>query len=194
MSQRRAVIICFDDRLRGSLRQHLAGLGFVTWNEVRDGRAALAQIRRAHPQLVVLAPPLPSLDAAQLTETMIRGELAPLVLVLPEGEELEEASVREVALCARLTRPFTPATLADAVQLAQVRFEQLVATRADLRQLQRERRGKQLLQQAKSLLIRRWSIDKTEAVWRIQQHCLQSGPPAQAAIEALIAAEVGVPG
>src|SRR5205823_6206292 len=102
MSQRRAVIICFDDRLRGSLRQHLAGLGFVTWNEVRDGRAALAQIRRAHPQLVVLAPPLPSLDAAQLTETMIRGEIAPLVLVLPEGAELGEESVREVALCARL--------------------------------------------------------------------------------------------
>src|ERR1700745_2703285 len=111
MSQRRAVIICYDDRLRGSLRQSLTALGFVTWNEVRDGRAALAQVRRAHPQLVVLAPPLPSLDAAQLMETMIRGGLAPLVLVLPEGAELEEASVREVALCARLTRPFTLATL-----------------------------------------------------------------------------------
>src|SRR4051794_38863291 len=111
MSQRRAVIICFDDRLRGSLRQSLSSLGFVTWNEVRDGRAALAQVRRAHPQLVLLAPPLPSLDAAQLTETMIRGEIAPLVLVLPEGTGLE-ASVREAALCARLTRPFTPAILA----------------------------------------------------------------------------------
>src|SRR5436309_11301252 len=92
--QRRVVIAAREDRLRRSLRENLEALGYVTWGEASDGLAALSQARRARPHLVVLAPPLPSLDCSQVAETLIRSGVAPVVLVLPEAGQTEEPPVR----------------------------------------------------------------------------------------------------
>lgn len=188
-SQRRAVIAAQDARLCRSLREGLEALGFVTWNEVSDGLAALTQIRRTQPHLVVLAPPLTSLDGGQVMETLIRGEMAPVVLVLGEGDPPPEASIREASACAQLVRPFTAEALAAAVELAEQQFRRLFAIRAELQQLRAERSGSRLLERAKSLLMRRLMIHETEAFWRIQDFCLESEKPARAAVEALIAAQ-----
>src|SRR6266508_3130867 len=104
--QRRVVIEARDDRLRQSLRQGLESLGYVTWGEASDGLAALSQVRRSRPHLVVLAPPLPGLDGAQVAETLIRSELSPVLMVVSEGAAQEESPVREVSVCAQLLRPF----------------------------------------------------------------------------------------
>jgi AmiR/NasT family two-component response regulator len=186
--QRRVVIAAQEDGLRRSLREGLEALGYVTWGEASDGFAALAQVRRARPHLVVLAPPLPSLDGAQVAETLIRSEVAPVVLVLSEGAEAEEATVREEAVCARLVEPFSQAALAEAAERARQQFDRLLVIRQELRRLRRERGGPRLLERAKSLLMRRFRIGEPEAFWRIQRYCLDSGEPARAAVEAVIEA------
>ncbi len=186
--QRRVVIAAQDGRLRRSLRAGLETMGFVTWSEVSDGLAALKEARRARPHLVVLAPPLSSMDGGQVTETLIRGEVAPVILVLTENSLNPERTVREESACARLILPFSEGALAEAVALAQRRFDELFAIRAELQRLRRERSGRMLLERAKSLLMRRLQIGEPEAFWQIQQYCLQSGQPPRAAIEAVIEA------
>src|SRR5207302_5444162 len=114
--QRRVVIAAQEERLRRKLREGLTALGFVTWGEASDGLAALTQVRRARPHLVVLAPPLPSLDGAQVMESLIRGAVAPVVLVQPEGTESEETTVREESICARLASPFSQRSLMEAIE------------------------------------------------------------------------------
>jgi AmiR/NasT family two-component response regulator len=185
---RRVVIAADDDRLRQSLREELEALGYVTWGEASDGLAVLSQVRRARPHLVVLVPPLPSLDEAQVAETLIRGELAP-VLLLADGEETAEASVRDLSVCARLSRPFTRSALAEAAERARTQFDRLLLIRAELRRLRRERGGTRLLERAKSLLMRRFLIAESEAFWRIQRFCLDSAQPVRTAIESLIEAQ-----
>ena len=150
-AQQRVVIAARDERLRRSLREGLAALGFITWSEVSDGLAALTQVRRARPHLVVLAPPLPSLDGGQVAETLIRGQIAPVVLVLAEAEAAEVATMREESACARLIRPFPQQALAEAIELARHRFERLSAIRDELRRLRRDRAGRMLLERAKSI-------------------------------------------
>lgn len=185
--QRRVVIAAREDRLRRSLRESLEALGYITWGEASDGVAALSQARRARPHLVVLVPPLPGLDGAQVAETLIRSAVAPVVLVRPEEGESEEAPVREETVCAPLIQPFSKSSLAAAVDLARQRFERLLVIRGDLRGLRRERGGARLLERAKSLLIRRFTIGEPEAFWRLQRYCLDSAQPARAAVEAMIA-------
>jgi response regulator NasT len=185
--QQRVVIAAQDARLRRSLREGLEALGYVTWSEASDGLAALTQVRRARPHLVVLAPPLPSLDGGQVTETLIRGEVAPVVLVQAEGDA-PEAVVREESACARLIRPFTQQALAEAVGLARERFARLFAIRAELQRLRRDRGGRMLLERAKSLLMRRLQVGEPEAFWRIQRFCLDSAEPVRTAVEAMIEA------
>src|SRR5712692_6458277 len=129
--QRRVVIAAREDRLRRSLREGLEALGFVTWGEASDGLAALSQARRARPHLVVLAPPLPSLDSTQVAETLIRSEVAPVVLVQPEDGPSEEPPVREETVCAPLIQPFSRSSLAAAVDLARQRFERLLLIRTE---------------------------------------------------------------
>src|SRR5207244_4115499 len=114
---------------------------YVTWGEASDGLAALSQARRARPHLVVLAPPLPSLDSTQVAETLIRSEVAPVVLVLPEEGETEEPPVREETVCAPLIQPFSRSSLVAASDLARQRFERLLVIRTELRGLRRERSG-----------------------------------------------------
>jgi two-component system, response regulator PdtaR len=185
--QRRVVIAAREDRLRRSLREGLEALGYVTWGEASDGLAALSQARRARPHLVVLAPPLPSLDSTQVAETLIRSEVAPVVLVQPEDGQSEEPPIREETICAPLIQPFSRSSLAAAVDLARQRFERLLLIRTELRGLRRERGGARLLERAKSLLIRRFTIGEPEAFWRIQCYCLDSKEPAREAVEAMIA-------
>jgi response regulator NasT len=186
--QRRVVIAAEDGWLRRSLRAGLEALGYVTWSEVSDGLAALKEVRRARPHLVVLAPPLSSLDGGQVTETLIRGEVAPVVLVVTNRAAELQPAVREESACAQLFQPFSQSALAEAVELARKRFEQLFAIREELRRLRRERSGRMLLERAKSLMMRRLQIEETEAFWRIQQYCLESGKPARVAVEAVIEA------
>lgn len=202
--QRRVVIAAYEDRLRRSLREGLEALDYVTWGEASDGLTALAQVRRARPHLVVLAPPLPSLDADQVAETLIRGEVSPVLLVLPEeavhssagadeggGHALwaeESGLVREVIVCAQLARPFSQRALAEAVERAARQFQRLTEIRSELRRLRRERGGTRLLERAKSLLMRRFMIGEPEAFWRIQRYCLESPEPARSAVEAIIEA------
>jgi two-component system, response regulator PdtaR len=185
--QRRVVIAAREDRLRRSLREGLEALGYTTWGEASDGLAVLSQARRARPHLVVLAPPLPSLDSAQVAETLIRSGVAPVVLVLPEEGPSEELPVREETICAPLLQPFSKSSLAAAADLARQRFERLLVIRTELRGLRRERGGARLLERAKSLLIRRFDIGEPEAFWRIQRCCLDSSEPARDAVEAMIA-------
>jgi response regulator NasT len=185
---RRVVIAAQDDRLRQSLRHGLETLGFVTWGEASDGITALSQVRRSQPHLVVLAPPLPSLDGPQVAETLIRGEISPVLLVLPEVELTEESSVREVSVCAQLLRPFTQKSLAAAAEQARAQFDRLQQIRGELRRLRRERGGTRLLERAKSLLMRRFGIGEPEAFWRLQRSCLDSDDPPRAVIEAVIEA------
>lgn len=186
--QRRVVIAAQDAWLRRGLRAGLETLGYVIWSEASDGLAALTQIRRARPHLVVVAPPLPSLDGSQVAETLIRGGLAPVVLVLRETDLAEESTLREASICARLLRPFSQQALTEAVELARERFERLLAIRAELQRLRRERAGRMLLERAKSLLMRRLQIGEPEAFWRIQRYCLDSQAPACAAVEAMMEA------
>jgi AmiR/NasT family two-component response regulator len=186
--QRRVVIAAWDDRLRRSLREGLEALGFVTWGEASDGLTVLSQVRRARPHLVVLASPLPSLDGGQIAESLIRSEVAPVVLVLPEDAAQDEPPVREEAVCARLIRPFSQRSLADATELARRQFDRLLVIREELHRLRRERGGPRLLEHAKSLLMRRLMIGEPEAFWRIQHYCLDSEKPARDAVEALIEA------
>jgi response regulator NasT len=186
--QRRVVIAAQDARLRQSLREGLDALGFVTWSEVSDGLAALTQIRRARPHLVILAPPLPSLDGGQVAETLIRGEIAPVVLVLADAEAAEAPTLREESACARLIRPFTQPALAEAIELARTRFDRLFVIRDELRRLRRDRGGRMLIERAKSLLMRRLQIGEPEAFWRIQRFCLESSEPAPAAVKSMIEA------
>ncbi len=208
-SQRRVVIAAYDDRLRRGLRHDLEALGYVTWGEASDGLAALSQVRRSRPHLVVLAPPLSGLDGAEVAETLIRGQLAPVLIVMPEddprdsepgqrGDDLPAAvdgpladragTIRELSVCARLRRPFSPSALGEAAELATRRFERLVVIRDELKRLRRERGGSRLLERAKSLLMRRFTIGEPEAFWRIQRFCLDSSEPARAAVEAVIEA------
>jgi AmiR/NasT family two-component response regulator len=186
--QRRVVIAAWDDRLREHLRQGLEALGYVTWGEASDGLAALSQVRRSRPHLVVLALPLPSMDGAQVAESLIRGEIAPVVLVLPEEAEQTELLVREEAICARLVRPFSQDALAGAAALARQQFDRLLLIRQELRRLRQEPGGHRLLDRAKSLLMRRLMIGEPEAFWRIQRFCLDSSEPARTAVEAMIEA------
>jgi two-component system, response regulator PdtaR len=188
LPQRRVVIAAPEERVRRKLREGLASLGFVTWGEASDGLAALAQVRRARPHLVVLAPHLPSLDGAQVTESVIRSSVAPMILVQAEGAESEEMTVREESVCARLASPFSQRSLAEAVEVARSRFNRLAAIRNELRRLQRERAGRRLVERAKSLLVRRLMVGEPEAFWQIQQYCLEAEQPARAAVEAIIEA------
>jgi AmiR/NasT family two-component response regulator len=186
--QRRAIIGAQDTRLRRELREGLAALGFITWGEVSDGLAAFTQIRRAHPHLVVLALPLASMDGEQIAEMLIRGAVAPVVLVGQGSDGAAETAVRELCFCAWLTRPFTQPSLAESVSLARWRFDRLAEIRAELRRLQRERSGRMLMERAKSLLMRRLQIGEPEAFWQIQQYCLESNESARSAVEAFIEA------
>ncbi len=85
----------------------------------RNGLAALAELRTAHFDLVLVDLDLPGLDGLQLARLLrSQGVALPLVAVTARSVGDEEAQIRAAGMDALLRKPLTSAMLASAIQAA----------------------------------------------------------------------------
>jgi len=113
-------ILIVDDEppIRRLLRTSLASQGFEV-SEAADGRAALAEIGRSHPDLVVLDLGLPDIDGADVIRTLRDGGNAVPILVLSSRSD-EKGKVEALDLGADdyVTKPFGTAELFARIRAA----------------------------------------------------------------------------
>jgi two-component system alkaline phosphatase synthesis response regulator PhoP len=91
-------------------RDYLEHAGFAVLT-AGDGRAALATVRSAKPDLVILDLGLPGLDGLDVTRAVRKDSNVPIIMLTARGEESDKLVGLELGADDYIVKPFSPKEL-----------------------------------------------------------------------------------
>ncbi len=104
------LIVDDDPQIRDVLRIALGQAGFGV-AEAADGRAALAMVARATPDLVVLDIGLPEMDGFEVCRRLRRTSSVPVLFLSAQDGEIDRVVGLELGADDYVTKPFSPREL-----------------------------------------------------------------------------------
>jgi DNA-binding response OmpR family regulator len=112
----RVLVVDDDEPIARMMAEFLAEHGFVAdW--AGSGRAALARVKTAPPDVMVLDLRMPEMDGRQLLQTVRAQGLSPRVVLFSADRAVADAA-RELRCEAFVEKPFAPESLLAAVRRA----------------------------------------------------------------------------
>jgi len=104
-------------------RDYLQHAGFSVLSE-HDGKSAIAAVRAAKPDLVILDLGLPEMDGLDVARTLRKDTNVPIVMLTARGEESDKLVGLELGADDYITKPFSPKELVARVRAVLRRFDQ----------------------------------------------------------------------
>jgi AmiR/NasT family two-component response regulator len=188
----RRVVVAEDESLiRLDIVEILRDNGFDVVGEAGDGETAVQLATELRPDLVVMDVRMPQLDGIKAAERLTKDHIAPVVLLtaFSQKELVEQAS--EAGALAYVVKPFTPADLLPAIEIALARYAQIVALESEVADMVERFETRKLVDRAKGLLNEKMGLSEPEAFRWIQKASmdrrLTMHDVAQAVIEQLSA-------
>ncbi|HEV8340428.1 MAG TPA: response regulator transcription factor [bacterium] len=89
-----------------------------------DGRSALAAVRGAKPDLIILDLGLPDMDGLDVTRAIRRDSNTPIIMLTARGAEADKLVGLELGADDYVTKPFSPRELVARVRAVLRRWEQ----------------------------------------------------------------------
>lgn len=169
-SKKRRVVVAEDESLiRLDIVEILRDHGFDVVGEAGDGEKAVELVRELKPDLVVMDIKMPKLDGISAAEQINKDNLAPVVLLTAfSQQELVERATDAGAL-AYVVKPFTPADLLPAIEIAISRFQQITALEDEVADLAERFETRKLVDRAKGILNEKMGLSEPEAFRWIQK-------------------------
>ena len=131
MSAKSILVVEDEMKIARLVRDYLENAGFdvvVTG----DGEAALASVRGARPDLVVLDLGLPGQDGLDVTRELRRSSGVPIVILTARGDEADRIVGLELGADDYVVKPFSPKELVARVRAVLRRTEAARTTGADV--------------------------------------------------------------
>ncbi len=104
-------------------RDYLEHAGFTVL-AAGDGRSALASLRSAKPDLIILDLGLPDMDGLDVTRAVRRQSNTPIIMLTARGAEADKLVGLELGADDYVTKPFSPRELVARVRAVLRRWEQ----------------------------------------------------------------------
>jgi len=115
LADRRVLVVEDDPTVREVAVSYLEAAGFIV-GSAGDGFAALAELERIAPDLVVLDRMLPGIDGAELCRRIRATTTVPIIMLTAMGSTEDRISGLEAGADDYLTKPFSPRELVLRVQ------------------------------------------------------------------------------
>lgn len=118
MSKENILVVDDEEDILELIRFNLARDGY-TVRTVRTGEAAIHEVRRMRPDLVLLDVMLPGLDGLEVCKSLKRDEKTrdiPVVMLTAKSEDIDIVSGLELGADDYVTKPFSPKVLVARVR------------------------------------------------------------------------------
>ena len=166
----RRVVVAEDESLiRLDIVETLRDNGFEVVGEAGDGETAVALATELRPDLVVMDVKMPQLDGISAAERLSKNHIAPVVLLTAFSQKELVERARDAGAMAYVVKPFTPADLIPAIEIALSRHEEIKALENEVSDLQEQFATRKLVERAKSLLTTKMGLTEPEAFRWIQK-------------------------
>ena len=127
------ILIADDDaQIRDIVRIGLSQAGFDV-SEVGDGAAALAQVQKAMPDLIILDIGMPEMDGLNVCREIRKESEVPILFLTAQGDEIDRVVGLELGADDYVAKPFSPRELVARVRAILKRTAPGTATSKTLR-------------------------------------------------------------
>lgn len=166
----RRVVVAEDETLiRLDIIEILRGEGYDVVGEADNGEKAVELARELDPDLVLMDVKMPVMDGISAAEKIVKERIAPVVLLTAFSQKELVERARDAGAMAYVVKPFTPADLIPAIEIALSRHEEIKTLEAEVTDLQDRFETRKLVERAKSLLTTKMGLTEPEAFRWIQK-------------------------
>jgi len=166
----RVMVVDDHDIVRNGLVNMLAAFDdFVLVGEVANGDAAIRLCQSHEVDVILMDLMMPVMDGITAAERIGKARIAPVVLLtaFSQAELVERA--RDAGAMAYVVKPFTPAELLPAIEIAIARHQQITALEAEVADLAERFETRKRVERAKGLLMTKMGLSEPEAFRWIQK-------------------------
>jgi response regulator NasT len=169
MAEPMRVLVAEDEAIiRMDVVATLAEAGLDVVAEASDGEEAVKLAIELEPDVVVMDIKMPKLDGISAAERIAEKKI-PVVLLTAFSQADLVARAAEAGALAYITKPFKPADLVPAIQIALARNEEIVALEQEILDLSERLETRKLMDRAKGLLMSKMKLSEPEAFRWIQK-------------------------
>jgi AmiR/NasT family two-component response regulator len=166
---RRAVVAEDEALIRMDIVETLQEGGYEVVGEAANGEEAIAVARALKPDVVVMDIKMPVMDGITAAETIVRERLAPVVLLTAFSQTELVERARDAGAMAYVVKPFTPADLLPAVEIARSRHAEMRALEFEIADISERMETRKRVERAKGLLMENMQLNEPEAFRWIQK-------------------------
>ena len=169
MSEALRVVVVEDEALiRMDVVATLEEAGFEIVGEGADGEEAISLAKEHEPDLVVMDIKMPKLDGISAAEKIAELKI-PVVLLTAFSQTELVSRAAEAGAMAYVTKPFKPADLLPAIQIALARHEELLSLESETAELSDRLETRKMMDRAKGLLMTQMKLSEPDAFRWIQK-------------------------
>jgi response regulator NasT len=169
MSEALRVVVVEDEALiRMDVVATLEEAGFEIVGEGADGEEAISLAKEHEPDLVVMDIKMPKLDGISAAEKIAELKI-PVVLLTAFSQTDLVSRAAEAGAMAYETKPFKPADLLPAIQIALARHEELLSLESEIADLSDRLETRKMMDRAKGLLMTQMKLSEPDAFRWIQK-------------------------
>jgi response regulator NasT len=167
--RRRAVVAEDEALIRMDVVETLKEAGFDVVGEAGNGEEAVALATELKPDVVVMDVKMPVLDGISAAEQIMKAHLAPVVMLTAFSQTELVERARDAGAMAYVVKPFSPADLLPAVEIAISRYAQIGALEAEVADLTERFETRKRVDRAKGLLMTKMGLTEPESFRWIQK-------------------------
>lgn len=168
-TKRRAIVVEDEALIRMDIVETLREGGFDVVGEAANGEEALALAREFKPDVVVMDVKMPVMDGITAAEHIAKERLAPVVLLTAFSQTELVERARDAGAMAYVVKPFTPADLLPAVEIAASRFVEIRALENEIADINERMETRKTVERAKGILMEKMQLNEPEAFRWIQK-------------------------
>ena len=166
---RRAVVAEDEALIRMDVVETLREAGFEVVGEAGDGETAVQLATDLRPDVVVMDVKMPVLDGISAAERIGKAHLAPVVLLTAFSQTELVERARDAGAMAYVVKPFSPADLLPALEIAISRYSQISALESEVADLTERFETRKRVDRAKGLLMTKMGLSEPESFRWIQK-------------------------
>ncbi|MCL2850436.1 MAG: response regulator [Micrococcales bacterium] len=169
VTPRRAVVAEDEALIRMDVVEILRDAGFDVVGEASDGEEAVRLATDLRPDIVVMDVKMPLLDGISAADRIGAEHIAPVVLLTAFSQADLVERARDAGAMAYVVKPFSPADLLPAVEIALGRHAQIVALEAEVADLTERFETRKRVDRAKGLLMTKMGLSEPDSFRWIQK-------------------------
>ena len=164
-----SVLVVDDEPLMVELLSRtLRDLGHEAVGTARDGLEAVEMARKHQPDLIIMDYAMPNMDGLEAAEQIVKEMCIPIVLSTGRTDDQTLQRSRTAGIHSYLVKPFHREQLKSAITMAVVRHHEKLASEAKIAELQSELVVVKAVDNAASLLMEKFRIDRRDAIEKLE--------------------------